>query len=92
MLILQTDITALLSLTVLNTLRNKLLKLFIVNRVNAPYNKMGKAMVDIVKNFGWERVVMATLGGATLCDYGARGMSTSFKVNYTCSLKYAAIK
>ena len=38
-------------------------------------------MVDVVQNFGWKRVVMTTLGGATLCDYGARGMSTSFKVS-----------
>ena len=51
-----------------------------INRVNAAYNKMGKAMVDIVKNFGWERVVMVTVGGATLCDYGARGMSPALRV------------
>ena len=54
-------------------------------RLGPPFNKMGKALVEMFKHFNWDTVVMVTKRKTdnrnVFCDYSARSVEEEFRNN-----------
>ena len=64
-------------------------------RLGPPFNKMGKALVEMFQHFDWDTVVMVTKRRTdnrnVFCDYSARSVEEEFRNNMIAINDYVMI-